>query len=369
MQHIPIPNGILLRLTPRLTSIFSQSDLTFNSDVQYLFRELAAATKLAVADDDEMETEDLLLVSTLSSTLPVAWDASSTVADNFSSQASSPRAFDSELEDIDYLAPLPPSSPPLYLSDLDINGDDEMTDEMAPRNGPRGVTRTCSALDTGRDVATDRTQRAARREAARGHDEARAAAIQVMGHNWTPDCNRAGDRAPGAGEVVAREMHGGVPMIHGPDGPEPDPSVSEDNLYAPGVGYGSRSGEISGRMDDQEEMEGRGKSKRKGKGNATAKGKTMDRDWKKAVRKARLKMDAAPLMSKLTDVSTIERESQLWAFTEILCGVQPPSPSSSATTTIIAQVINDLETLGMDTRVLNFSSILKNMQLTILVDL
>lgn len=377
MQNIPIPNAILLRLARRLTSIFSESDLTLDGDVQFLFGALMAAAKLATMEDEE----DLLSTPTPLSPICIPWDSSSTAVDH--SQSSSPRTLNGDLPYFDLDDNLPPSSPPLPPSDFDIppseldDGEDEMIEEMAPVYHARGVKRTRLELeesDARANVTDERARRAARRAAAQARDEARLGAIQVMGHNWTPDCHRAGDRVPGAGEVIARELVGGIPMIDGPDGPEPDPSISDDNPYVPGVGFGSETGEIRGEMADDVDVldetldetldgtKGKGKGKRKSKAVA-AKG-----DWKKAVRTSRLKLDAAPLMSLLTDISTTSREADLWADMNALCNSAQPVPLASSSSPI-TQILHEIEDIKKDTCALNFYSMLKVMQLVILVDL
>lgn len=382
MQHIPIPSAVLLRLAPRISTLFSESDLALDHNVRYLFRELVAAAKLAALDDDVGSIH----IPAPSSPHSRNWDlsdSSSTVVDHLSTRASTPQCFndsDSDFHglDNDYL---PPSSPPTSLADLDLppyeNTQclDEPSDDLASTNGPRGVKRMRSATDTGQDTGIDRAQRASRRQAACDRDLARMADIQVMGHNWTPDCHRAGNRAPRASEVITRELHDGVPMIQGIDGLEPDPSVSEDNPYAPGVGYGSKSGEIRSGTDadkvaeegvdmgtNEETPKAKGKEKRGYKGKGVAK----KGEWQEAVRLTRLKAETEPLLSLLTDISMTMRESDLWTLANALCyDAQPiPCPSSSP----IAQIVQDLKGIKKDTCVLDFYRMIKVMQLAILFD-
>lgn len=197
-----------------------------------------------------------------------------------------------------------------------------------------------------------------------------------MGHNWMPDCHRAGDRVPQECQVIARELHGGVPVIQGPDGPEADPSVSEDNGYAPGVG-GGLSGEILGGIagdkearDDVEEDPST-PAQSKSKSRAKAKGKGVN--WQKVVKTSRLKEDSVSLMALLSDVSTTKHQSDLCTFITNLCSSNSTtsmagSPTSQSPSPI-TQTLQKLEHIRESTHVLSFYSMIQSMQLAILVDL
>lgn len=123
--------------------------------------------------------------------------------------------------------------------------------------------------------------------------------VQVVEHRPRPRrrCPRAGNRPPLPRAAIVRETHGGLPLVDRFDGLEPDPSVSMENSYAPGVGPGSASGEIR--------MATAGDHNEKGKG---------AKNWKIASRRAKLKVNAAPLLSQLSDISISTRELELCDF-------------------------------------------------------
>lgn len=336
MQPIYIPNAILLRLQTYLQDLFPILDSELGPDIQHLLTALQAAAKLA-----SLESDCSTFSFGQSGPLVVPWRSSSSTAVN--SRASSPRAPSLCLDaSANQANSLPPSSPPAFLDSEDELEPIEELDELQDQSEEES-----RALQADSSGLNPRALRAARRNQGQIEPQVEAGnpvgvELRVRRKKKKKPCPRAGTKAPVAVAAMARDMYQGLPMVPHPDGPEPDPSVSEDNHYAPGVGEGSGSGEIGISGEH---------SKR----------------WKVTARRAKFKLAAAPMLSRLSDIATVSRELELVQFVHSLCSA-PSISSSSSSSNPIAQTVESIESLGMEIRVFNFYAMIKTMQLAILVD-
>jgi hypothetical protein len=184
--------------------------------------------------------------------------------------------------------------------------------------------------------------------------QAAAPATAPMRAAW--DCKRAGNRKEAARIVPEVQTFGGQPMVHGPDGLEPDPRLLEECGCELCVGDGGRSveeadqnganpgqgcsagddGESEVDKDDGDGMPPKKKQKCKGKVRGKGKGKET---WE-VVAETRFQKEAAPLMATLSLMSSVRHQDGLLELILALCPKSQPistvSTVSSASSSTVA---------------------------------
>ncbi|KAF7973342.1 hypothetical protein HWV62_15499 [Athelia sp. TMB] len=173
--------------------------------------------------------------------------------------------------------------------------------------------------------------------------------------------------------TVAREVQDGVPVIPGADGLRPDPLVSLDDGYGPGVGTRESGEMVPGDDDGESEVEEPEMGSRKRKKGKRVKTKGP---WKKVVnRGAVLKKDVHQLVASLTAISCIRPESELFALVKSLTSpLSAPSDSgwvfgsSVSSVSAIAALVTRIEKLSIEAKAMEFRCMILLMQLALLID-
>lgn len=376
--HVPIPRAVLSNLAQRLPNLFADIHVD-DIDVQCLYNALMAAA--AHAGSPPLISNTLPPVSGLTrpsspplSPLQFHWGRSSPTVG-------------------------PPSSRPSSPSPLELNSDTEDSDNRAlpiasynSRTRKRKLSDASSLFDASFDLDRDRAgdfsardQRAFLRDAAREADADRVAGhgASCLRGGWGPECRRAGDRMWAAHALAPINMQGGLPMVAGPDGLAPDPSLALEDGYSAGVGAQGLGEDISERagggepgVAESDEDESEEESTKKGKGK---KGKKTKGPWMKVVRKALLKKDASQLIASLTVISCTRPEANLFELVKRLTLSNPisthPDPASGwvigtsdPSATPIANLVEKIESTALDVRQVDFWRMIMMMQLALLVE-
>ncbi|KAF7981009.1 hypothetical protein HWV62_35845 [Athelia sp. TMB] len=292
-------------------------------------------------------------------------------------------------------SPFPPSSPPLatasdglvHGSEGSSGGESDFEWQGQLNRGMRGKKRIWEAAGgdsaTGCDMAGGNTRQTASTAQDEGAPRLHAGAkrvlaaierdlsrnraatqARVMGHNWTPDCNRAGDRPAAVRVVAARYLDGGELMIPGSDGLTPDPRTAHDgHRYT--SGSEAHPGEIPGYAHTTA-------LSRDGFRDIRPNNAKQSQRWTVAVGKVSLLHDAVSPMAKLSVVATCAGQRDLIALAD-LCGNLSHESLSLATAVgsslnPIAQISKELGDIRIEARVLQLRQSVKCMQLLILVE-
>ncbi|KAF7986944.1 hypothetical protein HWV62_12757 [Athelia sp. TMB] len=342
MQTVLIPYDVLQHLGPRLPTLFAgiRAD---DVDAQYLYAALTAAAKLCTGRplSSAAFALDADLAQPSSPPSSTAW--SSPTLGPVSSRAGSPVPLDLDLEGADR-AVASNVERKRKLSNTPSNGDRETFDQRA------------YLRQVARDADADRV---AARHAAR------------LRGGWDPDCRRGGDRYWARQALPAAEMEGGLPMVAGPHGLAPDPSLSQDDGYSAGIGT-QNSGEVVGDiLEDEEVVIG---AKEKGKKVRRPKG-----DWQKVVRKTVLKKDSGQLIASLTAISCSRPQADLFSLVKNLLAPLPAPTLShpgsewiigtaDSAATPIASLVSRIESTAANVRSVEFRRMIMLIQLSLLVD-
>ena len=350
LVYIPVPRNSLRRLASNdsmLSSLKSSGE-----DWAYLGQAIEAMEKSAVTDEG---------------TFPIRADNyyRSSSHSNFSSvpssptlQASSSRAASSEPGDLEFqtdegdedMSGVP-------VIDLDLGEDSAAA--VDPGLPTRGTKRNGNHLD----APPDRAPLAFR-----------GGAVAMAWH-----CPRAGNRKPLARQHTQMQTYGGVPMVHGPDGPEIDPEIENaeargNTMAGGGIGDGVDGGEET---DDLEEEEAPPKLKRtpKDKGKKRARAKEGDPEWVNAVRKHRTSKESVDLMASFSAMSSQRHHQNLLELISDICLSAPSASSGYKLPPAEASGLDMLGTLSVQVdglirqaKVLDFRRMIALMQLALWVD-
>jgi hypothetical protein len=204
-------------------------------------------------------------------------------------------------------------------------------------------------------------------------EKARLKARRLRGGWGEPNCPRAGDRIPLPRVLLRGEMHAGLPMMEGPNGPEPE---EEDYGRVLGMG-GVRDREERARSEGEDASESEVESA--GDGHvASLPGKRKRRnkdltDWRIHARKKRTKKEATSLIASISNISTQRHQGELDDLINCISNTPDPRPQTYPSTSgspphILFTLARQIDFIALDTKVFDFRRMILLMQMAICID-